>query len=174
MLSGVAAFDRETDAGQLDYQLMIRSPVRLVHKRALLHDIVAWLRQQDYCVVSVDASWLVTSHMFRDLAAALGYTCHDQWHCLAEGLSEAVLDALSRSAGFALVLTGFDVFAGSHNDDAQTLLEVVAEEAWPSALLGRRVMCLVQSDDPGLHLRRLGTWLVPWVDAERLTISRGF
>jgi hypothetical protein len=27
-------FDRETDAGRLNYQLMMRAPVRLLHSRA--------------------------------------------------------------------------------------------------------------------------------------------
>ncbi|RZU74422.1 hypothetical protein EV384_2884 [Micromonospora kangleipakensis] len=147
---------------------MIQSPVRLVHSRALLSDIVAWLRRQRYHVVSVDASWLITSHMFRDLGSVLGYTCHDQWHCLSEGLAETIWETLDRSAGFTLVLTGFDVFATRRSDDAQNLLEVVGERAWPAALQGKRVMCLVQSDDPGLELRRLGLWLVPWVDTQRL------
>src|SRR5262245_26444125 len=89
MLASVAAFNRETDAGRLDYHLMVRSPVRLLHSRALLESIVQWLRQHDYEVVMVDASWLITSHMFRDLASALGYVCHDQWHCLSEGLDDS-------------------------------------------------------------------------------------
>ncbi|MER7332130.1 MULTISPECIES: hypothetical protein [unclassified Micromonospora] len=163
----MAAFDRETDSGRLDYQLMMRSPVRLVHSRELLAGIVTWLREQGYTVLSVDASWLITSHMFRDLGSALGYTCHDQWQCLSEGLAEGIWEALGRSAGFALVLTGFDVFANRHSDDAQTLLEMVGQRAWPAALRGKRMMCLVQSDDPALELRRLGLWLVPWVDHER-------
>ena len=58
MLAGMAAFDRETDIGRLDYYLLMRGPVRLVHSRALLDTTVEWLEQHDYEVVTVDASWL--------------------------------------------------------------------------------------------------------------------
>jgi hypothetical protein len=52
----------------------------------------------------VDASWLITSHMFRDSGSALGHVCHDQWHCLGEGFDEALAQVWNRSAGFVLVL----------------------------------------------------------------------
>ncbi len=170
MLAGVAAFDRETDADRLDYQLMMRGPVRLIHSRPLLNATAGWLRQHDYEVVTVDASWLITSHMFRDLGSALGYTCHDQWHCLGEGLDEALAEAWGRSASFALVLTSFEVFERSHRDDAHLLLEVIAERAWPGALLGKRLICLVQSDDPAMSLRRIGMWTLPWFDHHQASV----
>ncbi|MEV6880032.1 hypothetical protein [Amycolatopsis sp. NPDC051128] len=164
MLAGVVAFDRETDFRRLDYHLMMRGPVRLVHSRTLLNTTVEWLRQHDYEVVLVDASWLIVSHMFRDLGSALGYTCHDQWHCLRDGLGEALVETWSRSAGFALVLTGFDVFERHQRDDAYALLELVVHQAWPAALLGQRLICLVQSDKRSLSLRRIGMPTLPWVD----------
>jgi len=59
----VPAFNRGTDSARLDYRLMIRSPVRLLHSRDLLADVVAWLRDAGYELVEVDASWLATVHM---------------------------------------------------------------------------------------------------------------
>lgn len=170
MLAGVVAFNRETDVERLDYQLMMRGPVRLIHSRTLLNTTVEWLRQHDYEVVMVDASWLITSHMFRDVGSALGYACHDQWHCLGEGLDEALAEAWGRSASFAFVLTGFDVYERGHRDDAHTLLEVVAQRAWPGALLGKRLICLVQSDKPSMSLRRIGMSTLPWFDHEQASV----
>jgi hypothetical protein len=160
----VVLFDRERDRQRLDYQLMMRGPVRLVHDRALLASTVTWLRDHGYNALTVDASWLITAHMFRDMGNAFGSLCHDQWHCLGESLDIALADSWDESAGFVLALSGFDQFANHHVDDAHTLLEVIAERAWPAALLGQRVICLVQSDDPGLNLRRIGMWTLPWFD----------
>ncbi len=153
-----AAFDPVTDASRLDFQLMMWSPVRWVHSRSRLDETTGWLREHDYHVVSVDASWLITSHMFRDLAAALGYAFHDQWQCLREGMAEAVGDALRHSAGFALVLNDFDLFAGRHRDEAEVLLGLVAHSSWQFALLGRRVLCLVHTEDPNLEIRPIRMW----------------
>ncbi|MGC5020640.1 hypothetical protein [Micromonospora sp. DT47] len=43
----MAAFDPETDAGRLDFQLMSWSPVQWLHSRTRLDDTVAWLRRHD-------------------------------------------------------------------------------------------------------------------------------
>ncbi|MCO5995321.1 hypothetical protein [Actinoallomurus rhizosphaericola] len=152
------AFDPVTDASRLDFQLMMWSPVHWVHSRSRLDDTTDWLRLHDYHLVSVDASWLITSHMFRDLASAFGYACHDQWQCLSESMDEAVGEALRHSAGFALVLRDFGPFAARHRDDAETLLAVVAHRAWRSALLGRRVLCLAHTEDPNLKISPIRMW----------------
>jgi hypothetical protein len=137
---------------------MIRSPVRLLHSRELLADIVTWLSEHGYEVVEVDASWLATTHMFRDIGNAVGYNCHDQWHCLHEGIAERIWEASGRATGFVLVLTGFDIFANGHIDDARGLLDAIAGPCWSSMVVGRRAMCLVQTDDPSLELGRIGIW----------------
>lgn len=167
----MVGFNRETDAARLDYQLLMRGPVRLIHGRTLLSTTVEWLRRHDYEVLTIDAAWLITPHMFRDLGSAFGYACHDNWQCLGEGIDEALAEVWRRTACFALVLTSFDVFERDHRDDAHTLLEVVAERAWPAALLGRRLVCLVQSDRLSLNLRRIGMWSVPWFDQQQGSVT---
>jgi hypothetical protein len=162
----VSAFDHETDSGRLDYRLMSRSPVRLVHRRDLLADIATWLRNAGYEIVEVDASWLATIHMFRDIANAMGYSCHDQWHCLHDGIDERIWAASSRATGFVLVLIGLDVFANAHIDDARELLATIAGPCWSSMTVGRRAMCLVQTDDPNLNLGRIGIWPTSLADQE--------
>ena len=137
---------------------MMWSPVQWLHSQARLDETVSWLREHDYHVVSVDASWLITSHMFRDLAAGFGYACHDQWQCLSEGMAEAVSEALLHSAGFVLVLNDFDLFVGQHRDDAETLLGLVAHQSWQFALLGQRVLCLAHTEDQNLEIRSIRMW----------------
>lgn len=148
----MAAFNLDTDSGRLDYRLMIRSSVRLVHSRVLLAGIVTRLADDGYEIVEVVASWMATTHMFRDIGNAVGYICHDQWQCLHERIAERIWEAAGRATGFVLVLTGFDVFANAHLDDARGLLEAIADPCWSCMVAGRRAMCLVQTDDANLDL----------------------
>src|SRR6185436_8304693 len=90
----------------------------------------------------------------------------DHWQCLAEALVAAEVEAWDRHSGFALVLPRFDVFVGYQGDDAHTLLELVSDEAWSSALLGRRLLCLAQTDDPALRLRPLGRHTAYWTESD--------
>jgi hypothetical protein len=75
------------------------------------------------------------------------------------GLNETAWQESREHTGFALVLTGFDVFAGRRYRDARVLLEMIRDCAWPAIVQGRRVLCLVQSDDRDLALPRLGCWV---------------
>jgi hypothetical protein len=154
-------FDAYRDRDRLDFEIMQRSPIRLVSDRATLDAAVSWLSAHDYELVDVDASWLATVHMFRDLANAVDYSCHDQWQCLHEGIGERVVASWGRSAGLAFVLRGFGVFAAAHLDDASTLLDLIMTWCWNSGVRGHRVLCLVQSDDPGLRLRNAGLHVAP-------------
>lgn len=99
--------------------------LRLDAGASMLASTVAWLRDNGYHVLIVDASWLITSHMFRDLGNAFGSLCQDQWPCLGESLDDALADTWERSAGFALALSGFDQFVGHQVDDAHTPLEII-------------------------------------------------
>jgi hypothetical protein len=92
--------------------------------------------------------------------------CHDQWRCLHEGIAERIWTASGRAVGFVLALTGFDVFANAHIDDARALLETFAGPCWSAVVVGRRAMCLVQTDDPALDLGRIGVWPTFLSDSE--------
>ena len=54
---------------------------------------------------------------------AFGFTCHDNWQCLSEGLAETAGEAATAAKGFALVLSDLDDFARHHRDEAETLLK---------------------------------------------------
>jgi hypothetical protein len=77
------------------------------------------------------------------------------------------------AAGLVLVLSNFEVFADAEPRVAHDLLDVFATQARGAALVGRRMMCLVQSNDPRLTFRPIGATPVLWNDKERLDRNRG-
>lgn len=76
------------------------------------------------------------------------------------------------SAGLVVVFTGYDRFAGRCPPAAQIVLDIMADQARSAALFGRRMMCLVQSDDPNIRLEPVGAMPVMWNDAEWLDAKR--
>ncbi|MGV9664851.1 hypothetical protein [Nocardia niigatensis] len=156
----MAGFSMERDAQRLDYRLMAGGPVRSILDRELVETTAGWLQRHGYDVVTVDASWLIPAHMFRDLGSALGYVCHDRWECLDEGLGERVREARARSAELAIVLTDFEVFARACPEPASTLLGLIAGTAWRAALFGHRVICLVHGRRDVIP--RYPTMVLPW------------
>ncbi len=75
--------------------------------------------------------------------------------------------------GLVLVLRRFDVFASCQRETAQGVLDVLADNARRFLLFGRRLLVLVQSDDPRISLEPVGATVVGWNPKEWLNEDRG-
>ena len=76
------------------------------------------------------------------------------------------------ATGPVIVLRGFDSFATLDRRTAHTLLAIFADQARCAILIGNRIICLVQSNDPQLSFGPVGAMPVMWNDAEWLNSRR--
>lgn len=77
------------------------------------------------------------------------------------------------ATGLVIVLTAFDSFAAVDRRTAQIMLNIFADQARSAILIGNRLICLVQSNDPQLSFEPVGAMPVLWNDAELVSSSRG-
>lgn len=75
--------------------------------------------------------------------------------------------------GLVLVFRAFDAFAAVDRRTAQIMLDIVADGARSAILIGHRIICLVQSNNPELAFEPVGAMPVTWNDAERANAERG-
>jgi hypothetical protein len=164
----------------------------------LLDSTIHWLVDQDYTVVPVEASgWTTEADLHRDLAAALdfpGYYGHNldalndclrdlaSFRCghnmktLGRGpgrLTYPTAGSGAAASGFVLVLIGYDHFAERFPRDAQIVLNIFAERARTALLIGHRMMCLIQSDNPAICFDPVGAMDVEWTEPEWNSSTRG-
>lgn len=175
----MSAFDPDAwRRHQLDYSLLAESSVRLFWRRAVLDEAAGWLRRHAYQVVELDAAdWRNDTDMHNAFAAALGFPRHygRNLDALNDCLSEVAgyEYGSSRSAtGLVLVIRRYDAFAAARPDTAAAVLDIVATTARAGLLIGHRILCLVQSDDPDITFPTVGATPVSWNDEERLTATR--
>jgi hypothetical protein len=76
------------------------------------------------------------------------------------------------TTGLALVFNGYDSFAAHCPRAAQAVLDIMADRSRSAALVGRRLMCLVQTNDPSIRFEPVGATAVAWNDAEWLDSKR--
>ncbi len=76
------------------------------------------------------------------------------------------------ATGLVIVLRAFDSFATLDRRTAYTLLDIFADQARCAILIGNRIICLVQSNDPQLSFGPVGKMPVMWNDAEWLNSRR--
>lgn len=77
------------------------------------------------------------------------------------------------NTGLVIVLRAFEAFTAVDPRTAQNMLDIFADQARCAILIGHRIICLVQSNDPRLAFEPVGAMPVMWNDAEWLSSNRG-
>jgi len=166
------------ESGDVAYRLMAPSFVRLFWRTSVLEATVGALREHGYQVVRLDAaSWMREADLHRDIAAALDFP--DYYGRNLDALNDCLRDVVTYDygtsrdvTGLVLVFTGYDAFTNRCPRAAQVVLDIVADQARSAALIGHRMCCLVQSNDPTIRFDPVGAMPVMWNDAEWLVSSR--
>jgi hypothetical protein len=168
----VAAFESDAELTRpADYLLLVNGFVQLFRRKSALDETVTTLDGLGYDVVQVDASgWATEDDLHRGLAVALNFP--DDYGQNLDALNDCLGDVVSYSygtsaeaTGLALVLTGYDRFADHRPDSAQAVLDIFARRARSGALIGHRMTCLVQCDNPATAFAPVGAQPITWHDA---------
>lgn len=157
---------------------MMNTFVSLFWRREVLQHTLEQLAALGYDIVQIDATaWRTEQDLHRDMAAALSFPSYygNNLDALNDCLSDVGSGDYGVSAaatGLALVIIGYDKFAAVEPDIAQTVLDIFAGQARHAVLIGHRMLCLVQSDDPRITFVPVGATPVACNDAEWLDASR--
>jgi RNAse (barnase) inhibitor barstar len=162
-----------TEPQRLDWRLLERGAIALYYKSSVLSADLAWLRQAKYVVHEMNgAAWTTPEAFHADVQRSLAFPDYyaknlASWiDCLAE-------IPVPDESGTALVFRRYDAFAKAQPQLAQTILDSIECTSRRFLLTGRRLLALVQSDDPRIRFERVGavpvTWNPrEWVDSERI------
>ena len=176
----VATWDADAETTHpVDFRLVHNTFVTMFWRSSLLEETVGWLRSHAYDVVELDASsWASDADMYDDVALGLNFP--DYFGRNLDALNDCMRDVASGdygwrpdATGLVIVLRAFDTFATVDRKTAQTMLDILADRARCAILIGHRIICLVQSNDPQLTFDPVGAMPVLWNDAEWLNSKRG-
>jgi Barstar (barnase inhibitor) len=178
----VAAFRRNelayTDkAGEqqsrIDWGLMNFGPIALFQKAEVLADTTAWLAQQGYTVAHAKCETCESEgDVLWTIGQILGFP---HWPTPnLDGLNDDCFHLeVPEKGGLAVVLQRFDLVHGMSPDFARKILDIFAWTVWNNLLYGRRLLCLVQSDDPRIQFGRIGGREPWWNNREWFASQRG-
>lgn len=174
----MTAFDPTSDLSEdLAFQMLSFSPVTLFFRAQTLTETTTWLTAGGYQVVEFDASDWDSHTMHEDLARALSFPPYFG-HNL-DAVNDCMRDVVNQdygwrreATGLVLAFSGYDEFVRSDRRTAQILLDIIANHSRAAALIGRRLLCLVQTDDPDLELDPVGASPAWWNWAEWLRSNR--
>jgi hypothetical protein len=168
----MAAFERDAeDDDHVDYRLMAEGFVTKFWDPKLLGEKLQWLSDHDYDVVEVDAGPCEDTVSLLDaMAKALRFPSYfgRNLDALNDCLRHVAGGCLAgpSSTGLVLVLRHYETFVARDPRAARLMLGIIADRCRGALLFGHRMMCLVQTDDPGLDLPPVGTTDVDWSEEE--------
>ncbi len=170
----MAIFEQtKDDWNRLDYRLLRDHPVTLYHRQDVLDNDLRWFEEHGYKSHRFEASgWSTLDNFHLEVRAALGFP--DYYGRNLDAFNDCLRDlAISASGGTILVFVTFDKFAAAFPEQAWVILDIIAQRSRRTLLHGRRLLALVQSDDPRIELRPVGATVVGWNPREWLKKDRG-
>jgi hypothetical protein len=145
----------------------------MYHKASVLARDVAWFRAQRYVVYELDASaWSTPERFHADVERVLELPT--RYARNLAGWLDALADLpVPDDSGVILQFRRFDRFAAAQRPLAQSVLDSIEATSRRLMLTGRRLIALVQSDDPRIRFERVGAVPVTWNPAEWTDEQRG-
>lgn len=170
----MAAFTGDpNESTRLDWRILQNGAISLYFQRHALADDIAWLREHGYEIHEFDCSqWTSESEFHADVSRDLGFP---SWYgrnlnAFNDSLSDLVVPD---NGGVALVLVRYDLFVQRLPNVAWHVLDIVDVNSRRFLLFGRRLIALVQSDDPSISFDPVGARPVMWNRREWLDRQRG-
>lgn len=160
------------ESARLDWKLMERGAVALYHKPSVLSSDLAWFRQERYIIRELEAAgWSTPQAFHTDAKRVLAFPQHYAPNLMAWVDCLAELD-VPDDGGLVIVFRGYDMFAKAQPQLAQTILDSIESTSRRFLLTGRRLLALVQSNDPRIRFERVGAMPVTWNPREWLDADR--
>ena len=140
----------------LDYTILREGGVSLYGDRSYLDEDVTALLANGYSARTMDcATWRSEAAMHANLRKVFFFP--DYYGNNLDALSDVVGDlAIPDIGGLVLVLLAYDKFASSDLMLAEAALDILSRASHCFLLNGKRLLMLVQSDDPRLSFPKLG------------------
>jgi len=162
-----------TDRERLDWVLFQNGGVVLYHKHQVLTEHTAWLVREGYQLRELDAyGWKDAKAFHEDVKRVFAFPSHysSNLASLVDALAELEIPA---GGALAVQMRRYDRFAKTEPHLAWSVLDALETTSRRLLLTGRRLLTLVQSDDPRIKFERVGAMPVNWNPREWLDTDRG-
>jgi len=163
------------DTDRLDWDLLQKGAVNLYFKSELFDDAIQSLKDLGYHIIRLRFD--SPDHFKNDLSLALKWEeqfGYFPWNDSLDALNDGFRgEPFNSAANAAFCIENFQACVSYDNYMATTLLTIIERTSRDYLLFGKRLIGLIQTNDPNFHRDGLGGTTTHWNDAEWLDSARG-
>jgi hypothetical protein len=155
---------------RLDWTILRDGSIALYWRREIFDEDIQWFGQQNYNVISFDCErWVSSAEMHADFHKTLTFPAH--YGRNMDALNDCIDDLpVPDVGGVAIALSRFDAYAKgpgaapitSGRPESEIVLDIFARASRFFLLTGRRLLTLVQTDDPRIQFDTLSCVGAVW------------
>ena len=166
----MAVFENNPDECQrLDWQILQNGWTSLYWQQSILDKDLDWFKKEKYNIVVFDCTkWTDTNRIHKDLKKQLGFP--DYYGENFNALNDCLSDLEINETGFVIVFQHFQIV---DKDIAHGFLDIFACNARMHMLFGKRLLTLVQVNNPKYEIEPVGSYGISWNGAEWENSRRG-
>ena len=163
--------DLFTNNINFDIQVLQNGPISMYFKLDFLKSDIKSLKEIGYEVIYFDTSnWTIAS-AHQDLKEKLSFA--DYYGDNLNAFNDCLGDFDTKdSCGLVIVFERFDIIADKEMDFCLGFLDVITEQSRQWLLTDRKLICLLQSNNPDLHFEKVGGLNPTWNRQEWLNEKR--
>jgi RNAse (barnase) inhibitor barstar len=166
----MAFFKNDNNRHQrLDWNILQNGWINLYWREELLTKDIQWFQQENFKVVEIDCvRWTTKEHIHEDLKQHLDFP--DYYGKNLDAFNDCLYSIdIDDTTGFVVALRNFQHVEKSYG---YQLLDILACNSRGHILFGKKLITLVQVDDPHYEVNPVGAMPVLWNPAEWLNSSR--
>ena len=117
--------------------------------------------------------WKDESDMHKNISKVMGFP--DYYGCNLNALNDCIFNYFldGTSSNILLAFKKFNKFSENNYQCALNILDIFADKSRIMLLVGRKLITLIQSDDPTLSFDKVGGLTIQWNQKEWFNKNRG-
>lgn len=155
----------EKNKVDLGIEILSNGPICMYYKNNLLNEDINWFSNRNYEVFDINTKNWTSKNAHTRLKNELGFP--DYYGENLNAFDDCLDDMLNpKYEGLILIFRNFDDFVFEDHKFAEGILDIIAYNSRSWLVKGKKLITLIQSNNPNLHFQKLGGVKPFWNSSE--------
>lgn len=158
----VAFIDDPREWQRLDWSILQNGSINLYYRKQILYEDLDWFSENNYKKFEFDCStWTSDKDFHVNVKNKFGFPDYYGENLNAFNDCLRGID-IPYHSGVVIAFLGYDSFYDKFPDTAQNILDIIEVNSRRFLLTGRRMISLIQTNDPNILLTPVGACPILW------------